>query len=128
VRRDLNYQGGTDYNRQYIHLDVPEEVAGCKEYSLRFKTSVYPGGSSLDHTFALYVNGAAEAEKTATLASGGWRTFQCDIPGTKLVAGRNVFLLANTSGTGGYVTYAGIDYYRFEPDYKPNVPTMIWLR
>ncbi len=128
VRRDLNYQGGTDYNRQYIHLDVPEEVAGSKEYSLRFKTNVNPGGSSLDHTFALYVNGAAEAEKTATLASGGWRTFQCDIPGTKLVAGRNVFLLANTSGTGGYVTYAGIDYYRFEPNYKPNVPTMIWLR
>lgn len=129
VRTDLNYQGNVLYNRQYIHVNVPDEIAGNEQCKLRFKASVYPGGSSLDHTFALYLNGAADAEKTATLSSGGvWRAFECEIPTAKLLPGDNVFCLANISTTGGYVTYAGIDYYRFETEYKKKTGFVILFR
>ena len=107
-----------NYRKTRLHVYVPEEIAGHANYSVAFSFRVNVKDGPSGQPIGLYLNGAETPVLSAAVQSGAWREFKCNIPARSLVAGDNVFVLANDYVCSSYTGLFGFDCFRIEPFYN----------
>ena len=108
------------YRKTRLHVFVPDEVAGRANYSVRlsFRVKVQDGPSG--QPIGVYLNGSETPVLSKPVESGAWREFKCKISAERLLAGDNVFVLANDYPCDSYKGLFGFDCFRFEMAFNPG--------
>ena len=109
-----------NYRKTRLHVFVPDEVAGRANYSVRlsFRVKVQDGPSG--QPIGVYLNGSETPVLSKPVESGAWREFKCKISAERLLAGDNVFVLANDYPCDSYKGLFGFDCFRFEMAFNPG--------
>ena len=103
-----------NYRKTRLHVFVPDEVAGRANYSVRFSFRVKVQDGPSGQPVGVYLNGSETPVLTAPVESGAWREFKCKISAERLLAGDNVFVIANDYPCDSYTGLFGFDCFRFE--------------
>ena len=103
-----------NYRKTRLHVYIPDEIAGHPNYSVRFSFSVRVQDGPSGQPVGVYLNGSETPVLAAPVESGAWREFKCKIPAERLLAGDNVFVIANDYPCDGYKGLFGFDCFRFE--------------
>ena len=115
-----------NYRKTRLHVNVPDEIAGRPDYSVVFSFRVKVQDGPSGQPFGLYLNGDGTPTLTAAIESGAWREFKCKIRANRLLAGDNVFVIANDYPCDSYKGLLGFDCFRFEA--VPNGSLVIVVR
>jgi hypothetical protein len=109
-----------NYRKTRLHVFVPDEVAGHPNYSVRFSFRVCIKDGPSGQPVGVYLNGAETPVLSKAVESGGWREFKCKVSAENLLAGDNVFVLANDYPCNTYTGLFGFDCFRFETVFNPG--------
>ena len=115
-----------NYRKTRLHVYIPDEVVARSDYSLIFSFSVKVQDGPSGQPFGLYLNGSETPVLTASVQSGAWREFKYKVSADELMAGDNVFVIANDYTCSTYTGLFGFDYFRIEPVCKQ--PFVLILR
>jgi hypothetical protein len=109
-----------NYRKTRLHVFVPDEVAGHPNYSVRFSFRVKVQDGPSGQPVGVYLNGSETPVLSKPVESGAWREFKCKISAERLLAGDNVFVLANDYPCDSYKGLFGFDCFRFETVFNPG--------
>ncbi len=109
-----------NYRKTRLHVFVPDEVAGHPNYSVRFSFRVKVQDGPSGQPVGVYLNGSETPVLTAPVERGAWREFKCKISAERLLAGDNVFVIANDYPCDSYTGLFGFDCFRFETVFNPG--------
>jgi len=109
-----------NYRKTRLHVFVPDEVAGRANYSVRFSFRVKVQDGPSGQPIGVYLNGSETPVLSKPVESGAWREFKCKISAERLLAGDNVFVLANDYPCDSYKGLFGFDCFRFETAFNPG--------
>ncbi|MBQ7234962.1 MAG: hypothetical protein IJS36_06115 [Kiritimatiellae bacterium] len=110
-----------NYRKTRLHVFVPDEVAGHPNYSVRFSFRVKVQDGPSGQPVGVYLNGSETPVLSKPVESGAWREFKCKIPAERLLAGDNVFVIANDYPCDSYKGLIGFDCFRFETAFNPGL-------
>ena len=103
-----------NYRKTRLHVYIPDEIAGTANYSVRFSFRVKVQDGPSGQPVGVYLNGSETPVLSKPVESGAWREFKCKISAERLLAGDNVFVLANDYPCDSYTGLFGFDCFRFE--------------
>ena len=103
-----------NYRKTRLHVYMPDEIAGNANYSVRFSFRVKVQDGPSGQPVGVYLNGSETPVLSKPVESGAWREFKCKISAERLLAGDNVFVLANDYPCDSYTGLFGFDCFRFE--------------
>ena len=109
-----------NYRKTRLHVYIPDEVAGRANYSVRFSFRVCIKDGPTGQPVGIYLNGSETPVLKEPVESGAWREFKCKISAENLLAGDNIFVLANDYPCNTYTGLFGFDCFRFEPVFNPG--------
>lgn len=110
-----------NYRKTRLHVYIPDEVAGRANYSVRFSFRVCIKDGPTGQPVGVYLNGSETPVLSKPVESGAWREFKCKISAERLLAGDNVFVIANDYPCDSYKGLFGFDCFRFETAFNPGL-------
>ena len=110
-----------NYRKTRLHVYMPDEIAGNANYSVRFSFRVKVQDGPSGQPVGVYLNGSETPVLSKPVESGAWREFKCKISAERLLAGDNVFVLANDYPCDSYKGLFGFDCFRFETAFNPGL-------